>query len=402
MQNKYNTSLSSIQIPTQFSAYQQTPLDGACELYVMLWGFTHTALQNDLRDVLHQDSVGNIHVTFKALNKTVSVTPAEIDEVLAAPQGSQAKEYNPSHDRMIIALGLAYKKIMSLKHKELFGDYGQAHGYTTTHSDYDDVGRKPASVADLLLNKLVNYLDKNTQLILKKDGSILLDDHKGQIMQYMRPANETFIICPEFNHAILYYYQNNQWHKFNNQAAALEHISVDELIVKTHSFEPIRLIHNVDFIQHTKQLLWQDVVLKQRNIIVHKNQALDNISNVLCEFKQKIANIGANHFNARLMAEKLLTQLNELKVALFKEPTQELTAHNLEDFRKDAAVLINRARPTLQRDLGWGDYLMNILKKIANSIKHAMNRVCHTHYSFFTLTSPLAIIATQSLSNQLR
>src|SRR3990167_7698808 len=171
MQNKYNTSLSSIQIPTQFSAYQQTPLDGACELYVMLWGFTHTALQNDLRDVLHQDSVGNIHVTFKALNKTVSVTPAEIDEVLAAPQGSQAKEYNPSHDRMIIALGLAYKKIMSLKHKELFGDYGQAHGYTTTHSDYDDVGRKPASVADLLLNKLVNYLDKNTQLILKKDGS---------------------------------------------------------------------------------------------------------------------------------------------------------------------------------------------------------------------------------------
>lgn len=129
-----------------------------------------------------------------------------------------------------------------------------------------------------------------------------------------------------------------------------------------------------------------------------KTQAIDQI---LDAFANKILSIGAYHLEAQSKARELLSTLQHYKNQALQEPSQG----SLNNFARQAKQAIDAAIPMLQKDLGWGDYLTNLAKQLANAVTKA---VIYTvtlgtinHPGFFTLKSSDAVNESRQLAQEL-
>ncbi|MCC5792123.1 MAG: hypothetical protein JJT82_05880 [Legionellaceae bacterium] len=134
----------------------------------------------------------------------------------------------------------------------------------------------------------------------------------------------------------------------------------------------------------------------EQNVNYPKNfPAVDKIERVLGEFAEKIASIGIGHVKAQQTATDLLGTLRVLKGQYLCHPSKE----NLKTFVDQSKDAINQAMPILQKDLGWGDYLQNVLKKIANAVAYVMSAGYQT--DFFAQKKSLALQSAVQMSESL-
>lgn len=125
------------------------------------------------------------------------------------------------------------------------------------------------------------------------------------------------------------------------------------------------------------------------------------IDKILDEFKDKIKSIGTHHTDAKVKAEELLINLRKYKSDAFKDPSKE----SLELFAKQSKEAIKEVTPVLQRDLGWGDYLANLAKRLVNAVTTAVAFIAtlgsSNHHGFFALKSSGAVKKSQELDQAL-
>ncbi len=106
----------------------------------------------------------------------------------------------------------------------------------------------------------------------------------------------------------------------------------------------------------------------QAQIQNERNQVtLDRIDGILIRLGDKIDGIGEHSEEALIQAVTLHETLTSARDAYaaelkFGENVPEAT----QVFKETCAIAINSVMPTLETDLGWGEYLKNMLKSIAN------------------------------------
>jgi hypothetical protein len=101
------------------------------------------------------------------------------------------------------------------------------------------------------------------------------------------------------------------------------------------------------------------------------SRTLAAIKRTLTELKTKIESIDQyRHPKAQLKALELLSKLERTRDAYqtgLRQPS-----HNMQElsqtFRNDCYKAVQAARPVLANDLGWGDYLKNLLKSLVNAV----------------------------------
>ena len=84
-------------------------------------------------------------------------------------------------------------------------------------------------------------------------------------------------------------------------------------------------------------------------------------------FEKDIKNIGKHKKAAAGFAQHLADDL-KLKIVDYYQNLKDKRNNAAEIFMQESRDLINAAMGPLKRDLGWGDYLKNLLKKFANAV----------------------------------
>lgn len=142
-----------------------------------------------------------------------------------------------------------------------------------------------------------------------------------------------------------------------------------------------------------------DTMVVEAILSESKIQAIDSkLTKILNDLDQKI-NLTTILTGPEILevAENLSYQLKEAKkkyITALQQPQgdKRLAAR---EFRHTCSQLISDNLPLLQRDLGWGDYLKNLLKKIANAVIYIVT--LGDENSFFSYkASTLATAATQT------
>ncbi|HAT8180415.1 TPA: hypothetical protein JA361_13395, partial [Legionella pneumophila] len=127
----------------------------------------------------------------------------------------------------------------------------------------------------------------------------------------------------------------------------------------------------------------------------------DTIDLILNNFENEISSIGDYHTPAKQRAIELLDTLRKYKEEAFNEPSREKLIY----FAQNTKRAIQEATPILQKDLGWGDYLANLAKQLANvvtsAVAYAVTFGATKHQGFFALKSSLAVSQTQNLEEAL-
>ncbi|WP_152571684.1 hypothetical protein [Legionella norrlandica] len=87
--------------------------------------------------------------------------------------------------------------------------------------------------------------------------------------------------------------------------------------------------------------------------------------------RDKIGQVDQHHASKAIKAaEKLLLALesarNEYEIDL-KNPHTDIENAG-KQFKQKCETAINKAKPILEKDLGWGDYLKNLLKTLVNAV----------------------------------
>ncbi|TAL66482.1 MAG: hypothetical protein EPN84_00255 [Legionella sp.] len=115
---------------------------------------------------------------------------------------------------------------------------------------------------------------------------------------------------------------------------------------------------------------------------------------ILKNFNTKINGIGSNYSDAKKVAVDLAENLDQV-VAKFVN--KDIDA---EQFKKETKDLVDAAFPILERDLSWGDYLINMLKHLCNAVTYVVT-VSVAPNSFFLTTkkSEGAVAATEVLNS---
>ncbi|CEK10270.1 IQ calmodulin-binding motif-containing protein [Legionella hackeliae] len=116
------------------------------------------------------------------------------------------------------------------------------------------------------------------------------------------------------------------------------------------------------------------------------------IHSILDEFKTKIETIGKHHPQAKQKALNLHRQLTQ---NLEKVVTQPRASQDFTSYIQQAQTLITAAIPTLERDLSWSDYLLNLIKRIASAVAYG----CTLGYAqrFFPMKTAEAATAASQL-----
>lgn len=109
--------------------------------------------------------------------------------------------------------------------------------------------------------------------------------------------------------------------------------------------------------------------VNHRKLVIRATEK--KITRILEGLAQKIGAVDQHHFKKAVDAGmRLLTGLQEARRNyLINLNTLEISIHKANtNFENTCNTLINKARPELERDLGWGTYLTNLLKTIANAV----------------------------------
>jgi hypothetical protein len=176
----------------------------------------------------------------------------------------------------------------------------------------------------------------------------------------------------------------------------LEGLSEEELFenFNTHSKETITKFRQLrlDREYALQQLKEMDEELPQQEVPLQveehikpqkeeeKNNKIDdlmkNIDITLDDFLNKINNIDHHSSEAQTTAERLYSKLHHAR-SVYETQLKTGMNENQENigpsaagrvFNDKCAKAIRKAMPVLERDLGWGDYLLNILKVCANAV----------------------------------
>ncbi|HAT7071554.1 TPA: hypothetical protein JAN90_01925 [Legionella pneumophila] len=122
--------------------------------------------------------------------------------------------------------------------------------------------------------------------------------------------------------------------------------------------------------------------IEQRNKVPRQEQqknkkeemikvSLQKVDKILEELESKIGKVDQHNFGkAHRVASKLLTELKEARnnyESNLKE-SQVTTEQAGAAFNVECGKAINKAKPVLERDLGWGDYLKNLMRTLANAV----------------------------------
>lgn len=121
-------------------------------------------------------------------------------------------------------------------------------------------------------------------------------------------------------------------------------------------------------------------------------QPTAKIKQILADFKSEIEGIDSHHALARATAQNLFISLDKKANHLSEKPT------NLAEFIEGAKQDIIDALPTLQRDLGWGDYLVNLMKQLVNALTFGISSKFQPGF-FEVKSSELARAATSALND---
>ena len=102
----------------------------------------------------------------------------------------------------------------------------------------------------------------------------------------------------------------------------------------------------------------------------YTNSWLEKTNKIIKSLEQKIGGIDQHHFEeAYCAAQHLLHVLLCARDAyqLHRGSLNQSHECAMEDFNYACTQIIAKVRPVLERDLGWGDYLTNLLKTIVNT-----------------------------------
>jgi len=93
------------------------------------------------------------------------------------------------------------------------------------------------------------------------------------------------------------------------------------------------------------------------------------LEKILKDFESKIKNIGKHHTKAKKSAEDLLRKLQaNANEYLKNKRTPQISCI----FIDKCKISIHQSFKVLQRDLGWGDYLLNMLKAIVRAVRYVL------------------------------
>ncbi len=133
-----------------------------------------------------------------------------------------------------------------------------------------------------------------------------------------------------------------------------------------------------------------------------RTTTLSRIDEVLGTLHQRISLVDQHHSQKAFnKATDLLRELNNARQeyhSALSEPGVIISqASNA--FKAACTVLIEDAKPILENDLLWGEYLSNLLKIIANTVIWA--GTCGQRNSFFTLARSESIVAVEEAEQRL-
>lgn len=143
--------------------------------------------------------------------------------------------------------------------------------------------------------------------------------------------------------------------------------------------------------------------IKEEEVLNKKIQsALETVDNALNELKGKIGKIDQHKYDkAYLKATALLDYLEEARnqyAADLKNPKMKLEDAGFK-FKDACKTGIDNAKPILEKDLGWGDYLKNLLKTLANAIVKVVS--FGTSKGFFTPAKSESLKAVEKTEQDL-
>ncbi len=151
------------------------------------------------------------------------------------------------------------------------------------------------------------------------------------------------------------------------------------------------------------QFMNENEFLKRVSLLsnhAYKDQSA-GIDGLLNDFESKIASVGQYHLSAKHKAQHLLATLREEKQKAFVDLNEESKAL----FLKNASHAIKEAIPCLQKDLGWGDYLKNLLKQLINAITTGLAFLgtfgMSKHRGFFSVKPSLVADRAKTLNSDL-
>lgn len=124
--------------------------------------------------------------------------------------------------------------------------------------------------------------------------------------------------------------------------------------------------------------------------------SMDKINTALQSLTRKIGTIDKHLYtDAFDAATTLLATLNTAK----DNYTKNITMAGKQQFAVDCTIAIERAMPVLQRDLGWGSYLKNLLKTMIDTVVGIVT----LGYSgrFFTPERPQSVNAVDDFKKEL-
>ena len=123
--------------------------------------------------------------------------------------------------------------------------------------------------------------------------------------------------------------------------------------------------------------------------IEEQSEQKTKILEALSVFNNKITGIGEHNSEAK----KVALTLHENLINLVKE-----FLGDKQYFVKQTKAFIGKAIPTLQRDLGWGDYLSNLAKEICNTVTKAVS--LGFHGGFFDTKKSDAVKEAEKLQDE--
>ncbi|AMP89763.1 TPA: Dot/Icm secretion system substrate [Legionella pneumophila] len=130
--------------------------------------------------------------------------------------------------------------------------------------------------------------------------------------------------------------------------------------------------------------------------------ALEAVDQALEELKGKIGDINQHKYDKAYEAAKtLLRQLQETRDQYVVDLTNPQTNFNEAGlkFKEACKLVIQDAKPILEKDLGWGEYLKNLLKVLVNAIVFCVT--FGANQGFFATTRAKSAVAVEEAESAL-
>ncbi len=237
----------------------------------------------------------------------------------------------------------------------------------------------------------VHYLYSREQMEAGYMGYADLSDAPFELLMWNRLYNEEIIQRPDKigNYTLNYVHGHDSSdpkttnnYNLDNSLGKFEHLNQGEYTV---------------LYSHETQLNKLNIENPERK--AHIEPIIKRVDKALTGLNNKIAKVEQHKFaEAHGVATELLTQLQKAKQNYEKYLLIGMNEqHAQKIFTTACEKAISKAKPVLERDLSWGEFLTNFLKAIANAVISMVS----TNHSFFKLAIPESVKAVERLQEAL-